>query len=38
MVILPMNILVTPAGSFLTLGIILAIVNKIRGGKKDESN
>lgn len=36
--IFPMSILVTPAGAFLSLGIILAIINKIKGGKTDESN
>lgn len=37
MVIFPMNILVTPAGAFLTLGILLAVFKKIKGGKH-ESN
>src|SRR5574344_308189 len=36
-IIFPMNILVTPAGAFLTLGILLAIFKKIKGGKH-ESN
>lgn len=35
--IFPIKILVEPAGAFLTLGILLAILNGIRGGK-NESN
>ena len=35
--ILPMSILVSPAGSFLVLGILIALFNKI-GGKKNDTN
>lgn len=37
-VIFPMNIFNMSAGAFITLAILIAIFNKIRGGKKDESN
>lgn len=35
--ILPMQILVSPAGSFLVLGMLIALFNKI-GGKKNDTN
>ena len=35
--ILPMSILVSPAGSFLVLGMLIALFNKI-GGKKNDTN
>lgn len=33
----PMQILTTPAGAFITLGLLIALFNFIRGGKKNES-
>jgi len=35
--ILPMNILIKPAGAFITLGFLMALFNHIKGGNKDES-
>lgn len=37
-VIFPMNIFNMSAGAFITLAILIAIFNKIKGGKKGESN
>ena len=37
-VIFPMNIFNMSAGAFITLAILIAIFNKIKGGKKNESN
>ena len=36
--IFPINILVTPAGSFITLALLIALFNYLKGGKKNESN
>ncbi len=36
--LIPFNILIKPAGAFLTLGFLLFLFNLIKGGKKDESN
>lgn len=37
-ILFPMDILVKPAGAFLILGFLIGIINKIRGGHKNESN
>lgn len=34
----PINLFTTSAGAFLTLALLIALFNKIRGGKKHESN
>ncbi len=36
--IFPINILVKPAGSFITLALLIALFNYLKGGKKNESN
>lgn len=36
--LLPIPLLLKPAGAFLTLGFLLAMVNAIKGGKKNESD
>lgn len=36
--LIPMSILASPAGAFLTLGILMAIFNSLRKGGKHESN
>lgn len=36
--IFPMNLFTTSAGAFLTLAFLIALYNKIKGGKKRESN
>lgn len=34
----PIKLFVEPAGAFLTLGLLMGIINKIKGREKDESN
>lgn len=36
--LIPMSFMVSPAGAFLVLGILIAIFNKLKGGNNHESN
>ena len=36
--IFPIDLFTTSAGAFLTLALLIALINKIKGGKKNESN